>query len=141
METLLNIEDIKQTNILDNTIKNNVSIHVLYAIERQVLIPKIGQELYNQLLLQKRDHYQQPQYKTLVFDYILFAVAYRLKAELMMDLTFQLKSSGVAQNTSERITNLSISDIQTLQQMSKKESEWFIEEMINYVKANKDIFP
>lgn len=141
MKTICKLEDLKKTGVIGDNIKSYCTDGVIYNIERQVLTPVLSKKLYEQLMIQLANNNVTPLYAKLIDEYILYAVAYRLKSELMIELSFDLKSSGVSQNTSERTSIITLKDVKELQSNYIEKSKWYMDEMTTYILSNEVLFP
>lgn len=141
MKTLCNLEIIKKMGIIDKNLVNNITEQVLYMIEAQVLQPVLSKKLYEQLMLQKENGQYLEQYQYLLDNFIIYAVAHRLKAELMVDTTFELKRAGVSQNALEKTNTISLKDVKELMNMSITTSNWWLEQMVSYIECNCGMYP
>ena len=141
METITNINDLYRTGVISKSLKSDGIDGVIYGVERQILTPVLSKMLYDAFIIQKKNNNITKPYKYLLDNFIIFAVAHRVKGDLMIDLTFNLKTQGIAQNASDKIYTMSLKDVQELERMCKEESKWYLDEMVNYIEANIELYP
>lgn len=141
MKTLNNYENLRKTGIINESVKAYCTEGLIYNIERQVLTPVLSKKLYIEFMKQLANNNILPYYKELLNDYIQYAVAYRLKSELMVELTFNLKTSGVAQNNLDKTSTISLKDVKELQAQYIEKAQWYLSEMLKYINSNIEMFP
>lgn len=141
MKTINTYDNLRKTGVIDDSVKSYVTEGLIYNIERQVLTPVLSKKLYQEFMKQNINRNYLPEYKLLLDDYIQYAVAYRLKSELMVELTFNLKTSGVQQNALDKTSTISLKDVKELQANYIEKSQWYLAEMVSYIEANIDDYP
>ena len=78
---------------------------------------------------------------TLWDDYIKNAMAYYVVYEILPDIHMQIGNNGIRTNTEEFSTEITDSQFGIFRGKKRDDAEWYMQEMLVYLKNNKDLYP
>ncbi len=100
----------------------------------------LGRVFYADLLTKYNAQSLSPDETTLV-GYMQPAIAWRACADAVMELSFQLKNKGVVSQSGDNITSTETKTVMLMNQHYINKAEFYENEMWQWLKENKALFP
>lgn len=101
----------------------------------------IGTNLYKSILSQIDTDTLQPQYKTLLDDYIQVFLMYQTISDLVPIIGVKLTNLGVVVSNDEHLTNLTQSERDLVQNYYVERADFYCRRLQEYLLANRDKYP
>lgn len=102
--------------------------------------PLLGKVFFDDLLIKFNNNTLSSDEMVLV-NHIKFALAWKSAAEVIDGATYQLKNKGVVQQSGDNIESVELSEVQYLKSQYMHKGENFEEQVYDYLKDNKDLYP
>ena len=101
----------------------------------------IGTNLYKSILNQIDTDTLQPQYKTLLDDYIQVFLMYQTISDLVPIIGVKLTNLGVVVSNDEHLTNLSQGERDLVQNYYLERADFYCRRLQEYLLANREKYP
>lgn len=140
---------IKQLEVIKSAIPNSnldkryIQQDVIFYCQRRYIRPKIGEDLYDELIDQIDDSSLTALNNTLLDDYIKKALAHFVMYESLPYIHTQIGSQGVRQNIDDFSNEATGGDVSQLRKTILQKAEWYLQEMIAYLnhEDQEDSYP
>lgn len=141
-DILLISEDFVKTNsgLNDNVFGSYLTPAIRDAQDMR-LQSVIGTNLYKSILDQIDTDTLQPQYKTLLDDYIQVFLMYQTISDLVPIIGVKLTNLGVVVSNDEHLTNLSQGERDLVQNYYLERADFYCRRLQEYLLANRDKYP
>lgn len=125
------------TEELDET---RIPLAIKFSQDTKVL-NVLGQGIHNKILKQITEGNLENRFKILLDNYVLSAIGYLVEAELQIPLTNKLRNKGVVNTSDEKVTNISLKDIQTISNHYIDRAELYLDNLSRYIEQNLSVYP
>ena len=125
------------TEELDET---RIPLAIKFSQDTKVL-DVLGQGIYNKVLKQINDNTLEDRFKLLLDNYIVSAIGYLTEAELQIPIANKLRNKGVVNTTDDRVTAVSLKDIQAISNHYIDRAELYLSNLSKYIEQNLSIYP
>lgn len=141
-DILLISEDFVKTNsgLNDNVFGSYLTPAIRDAQDMR-LQSVIGTNLYKSILDQIDTDTLQPQYKTLLDDYIQVFLMYQTISDLVPIIGVKLTNLGVVVSNDEHLTNLTQGERDLVQNYYLERADFYCRRLQEYLLANRDKYP
>ena len=137
---------VSENKLKDSTaINGNVDVEFLLpyikVAQTKYIHTKLGTDLYEKLQADITASTLTGAYQTLVDDYIGDMLPHFAFYECLPFLRFKVSNGNIYAKTSETGTALSTEEANSLREQVRNTAEYFLQRMIDYIKANLSSFP
>lgn len=139
---LLISEDFIKTNSgLNENVWGSYLTSAIREAQDMRLQSVIGTNLYKSILNQIDTDTLQPQYKTLLDDYIQVFLIYQTISDLVPIIGVKLTNLGVVVSNDEHLTNLSQGERDLVQNYYVERADFYCKRLQEYLLANREKYP
>lgn len=121
-----------ESTLIDNAIK---------LCQQSVIKPSIGQELFDEIILQKSGGTYSTQNKYLLDNYLKWILSYAVWQYLTITLSLPLNSAGLRVKSSDHSLAAEHTDIQYYREFIQNYIDNTRKSMYRYIKDNETLFP
>lgn len=102
--------------------------------------PMIGTHFFNDLLTKYNDQTLSAD-ELMVVEKIQYAILWRVCAEAVLTLTYQLKNKGIVKQNDDNATSVDLSEVTFMYNNYIQHAEYFQSELRRFLVDNKDLYP
>lgn len=138
---LIDIDTIKKRGYTQKNVEPYTIVTTLERVQDTMLVPVIGTPLYKRLVKGVKDNDLNSDETTLLNEYIAPFLIASVDYRIANHLTYELRSKTAGKASDQYITALDRNEIQALRDDLRQDSERYREQLIGYLKDNKDKYP
>lgn len=142
---LISEQTLKNETILNDNIGSE---YIKPAIEtaqdiylQQLIGTELLDKLYNLIDTNNIVNIEFAHYKTLIDDYIINYLKYKVLAEITIPLAYKYRSAGVVQSTGEHYNNSPMKDATLVQNHYELRATFYAERLSKYLNTNHHLYP
>lgn len=142
---LISVQDIKGFGVLDSNVAEHQLLPIVKHIQDEVVHNLIGTCLYEKLLdliaTEEIRTAENEKYKELLDGYIFHIMAWKVKAESCVDMSYKVRNIGTATISDDRAYPASFSDTQKISAYFHNRADKYVIELGKFLSCNCRCFP
>lgn len=135
------VNTLKEYNVIDDNIPENAVTASVNKMQETVICDILGTNLYDRIRTEIDNGKVSNEIQVLIKEYVEPCLAYLVKGDLQVELSFKTKASGVKQTNDSNYNNAYLSEIKWMKEQNDMVSGRYAERLKAFLVTYKDVYP